>query len=578
MSDRHVLVLGAGGHAKVVIATLQAAGRVVDGVLDDDAALCNSNILGVPVLGGTDCAGSFHHLEAIVAIGDNKTRRELAEKVKLDWTVAVHPSAVVHAGVTIGPGTVVFAGAVIQPGARIGAHSIINTAASVDHDCLVGDYVHIAPGAHLGGTVTVDDGVLVGIAAAALPNVRIGSWATLGGGALAISDVEPRIVAVGVPCRSLRRDRKLLRSSGIVPGRATARDAMPHATFIAPSDSRWREVLACTRHDVYHLPEYLTLCGRYENGEPVGFYAEDGESACLIPLLVKQFTGSIEMPSAWCDVVSPSGYPCPLYTEPPDANRVSMYLRAFHDVCDEIEACSIFVRLHPFLDAPAGSAPRTVYVHQGETASIDLTVSEDEMWRQTRHGHRSDIRRLEKLKFTIVMDDWTLYGDFVRMYQETMLRIGADPIYQFGEEYFQDLKRAIGTQLHLCCVKSPDGCLAGGALLTTVGDIMQYHLSGTDAKYHRLGPTKLMLHFVRTWGKRRGYSALHLGGGVSARKDSLLDFKTGFSPHRHVFKTLRMVVNERRYAAVTLRAARPLNLSGDLDATYFPTYHRFSAS
>ena len=308
----------------------------------------------------------------------------------------------------------------------------------------------------------------------------------------------------------------------------------------------------------------------------MAFYAEDGCSACLIPLLLKRSPESIKTQLSWWDIVSPYGYPCPLYTQQVDADRVSAYLRAFQEVSDEMGACSAFVRLHPLLDTPAGIAPLTAYVRQGETVSIDLTVSEDEMWHQTRHGHRSDIRHLEKLKFAVVMDDWTHYTDFARMYRETMVRIGADTIYHFGDEYFQDLRCAVGERLHLCCVTSPDGCLASGALFTTVDDIVQYHLSATDAKYHRLGPTKLMLHFVRAWGKQRGHSTLHLGGGLGSQKDSLFEFKAGFSPNRHVFRTLRMVMNERRYAALMLRAGRPLNLPGDLAAPYFPPYHRVS--
>jgi sugar O-acyltransferase (sialic acid O-acetyltransferase NeuD family) len=575
MNDRHVIVLGAGGHAKVVIATLQATGRAVECILDDDDALHGSNILGVPVIGNIDCAHSFRHLEAIIAVGDNKIRRELAERVNLDWTLAVHPSALIHPDVHIGPGTVVFAGGVIQPGARIGAHVIINTGATVDHDCVVGDYVHIAPGVHLGGSVIIDDDAFVGIAATVLPNVHIGRWAKLGGGAVAIHDVESRTVAVGVPSRYLRRNGQPLRSCPNVCGNASALPAIPvHATFIGPSDTRWGEVLSCARHDFYHLPEYLKLCGKYEDGEPIAFYAEDGQSACLIPLLLKRIPKTLESPPSWCDLVSPYGYPGPLYTQPIDADRASSYLRAFQRVSEEIGACSAFVRLHPFLDAPAGTAPLATYARQGETASIDLTVSEDEMWRRTRHGHRSDIRRLEKLKFGVVMDDWRLYGDFARMYRETMLRIGADATYHFGDEYFRNLRCALGERLHLCCVTSPDACLAGGGLFTTFGDMMQYHLSGTDAEYHRLGPTKLMLHFVRAWARQCGYSTLHLGGGVRAREDSLYEFKTGFSTNRHIFRTLRMVVSEHRYAALMLLAGRPLNLASDLDAPYFPPYHR----
>jgi sugar O-acyltransferase (sialic acid O-acetyltransferase NeuD family) len=577
MRNRHVIVLGGGGHAEVVISTLQAAGRAVDCILDDNDEIRSSHIQGVPVVGHTDRAHDFRHLEAIIAIGDNQKRRELAERANLDWTIAVHPSAVVHPDVPVGPGAVVFAGAVIQPGARIGAHAIINTSATVDHDCIVGDFAHIAPGVHLGGNVSVGEGAFIGLAAVVLPNHRVGEWATLGAGSVAIADTEPGSVAVGVPSRYVRRNGQPVRSWLSVCETAPAKRATRiHATFIGLTDTRWGELLSCARHDFYHLPEYLKLCGKYEYGEPVAFYAEDGRSACLVPMLLRRLPDSLGAPLYWCDLVSPYGYPCPLFTQPMEADRVSAYLTALQETSDEIGACSVFVRSHPLLDKPEGTVSHTAYIQQGKTVSIDLTLSEHDMWHQTRDGHRGDIRRLEKLKFVPIMDDWALYEDFGRIYRETMVRIDADASYHFGDDYFRDLRCALGDRLHLCCVLSPDGCLAGGGLFATTGDIMEYHLSGTDAKYHRLGPTKLMLHFVRAWGKRHGCSVLHLGGGVGAREDALFDFKAGFSPKRHQFGTLRMVVNERRWAALMLRARQPLNPLGDLSASYFPPYRRRS--
>jgi sugar O-acyltransferase (sialic acid O-acetyltransferase NeuD family) len=201
MSGRHVFVIGAGGHAKVVIATLQAAGRIVDAALDDDSTHWNTFVLGVPVIGGTDRASDLRQMESIIAIGDNQDRRELAGRLDLDWTFAVHPSAVIHPDVPLGPGSVIFAGSVVQPGAQIGAHVIINTSASVDHDCTIADFVHIAPGARVGGTVDVRDGAFLGTGAVVLPNLRVGAWSILGGGAVAVRDVEPRCVVVGVPAR-----------------------------------------------------------------------------------------------------------------------------------------------------------------------------------------------------------------------------------------------------------------------------------------------------------------------------------------------------------------------------------------
>jgi sugar O-acyltransferase (sialic acid O-acetyltransferase NeuD family) len=204
MKDPGVLVIGAGGHAKVVIATLEAAGRVVRAAVDDDAKRHGARILGVPVIGPLDAAMDYQGLEAIVAIGNNETRRAIAERLPLRWTTAVHPRAEVHSSARLGPGTVVFAGAVVQPDARIGSHVILNTAATVDHDCSVGDFAHLAPGTHLSGNVSVGHGVFLGVGAAVLPNLVLGDTAIVGGGAVVVRNVAEDMVVAGVPARPLR--------------------------------------------------------------------------------------------------------------------------------------------------------------------------------------------------------------------------------------------------------------------------------------------------------------------------------------------------------------------------------------
>jgi sugar O-acyltransferase (sialic acid O-acetyltransferase NeuD family) len=196
-----LVVVGCGGHAKVVIATAQAAGIDVQSVVDDATDRWGSQVLGVPVIGAT--AGILDDPDAIavLAIGSNATRARLAATARCQFATVVHPGAIVHPSVALGPGTVVFAGAVIQPDTRIGPHGIVNTGASIDHDCRLGATVHLAPGSRLAGAVALGDGVFIGIGAAVVPGVRIGAWTTVGAGAAVVGDLPAGAVAVGVPAR-----------------------------------------------------------------------------------------------------------------------------------------------------------------------------------------------------------------------------------------------------------------------------------------------------------------------------------------------------------------------------------------
>ena len=201
-----VWVIGSGGHAKVVIATLRALGSFdVAGALDDDPGRWNAEVLGVPVRGGTS-RGSINQLGvecAIIAVGSNHARVELAQRLSgyLSWAIAVHPSAHLAPGVHIGEGTVVCAGAVVQSDSIVGRHSILNTACSVDHDASIGDFVHVAPGAHLAGGVRVGEGALLGIGCSVLPGCTVGDWAIVGAGGVVLRDVPPGVTAKGVPAR-----------------------------------------------------------------------------------------------------------------------------------------------------------------------------------------------------------------------------------------------------------------------------------------------------------------------------------------------------------------------------------------
>lgn len=191
----------------MVIATLRDADHTVSGVFDDNPEVWGKTVLGIPVLGPVKKLNEQQPgAKAVLAIGSNSVRQTLARKLtNLDWFTVIHPAAYVHPTVKIGPGTVVFAGAVLQPDAQIGRHCIVNTAASVDHDCRIGDFVHLAPGVHLAGGVVIQDGVLMGIASSAIPEIHIGKNALIGSGSTVITDIPDNTTAVGVPARAKRR-------------------------------------------------------------------------------------------------------------------------------------------------------------------------------------------------------------------------------------------------------------------------------------------------------------------------------------------------------------------------------------
>lgn len=204
MSEQ-VIVIGAGGHGKVIADIVRACGDAVLGFLDDSPNPPES-VCGIPALGRTEDYANYPDARFVIAIGNGAIRQKVAERLNgVKWYTAIHPSAVISPMETvIGEGTVVMAGAVINPCAVIGRHCIINTCASVDHDDQIGDYTHISVGATLAGTVTVGNTVWVGAGAVVGNNITVCDGCMIGAGAVVVRNIEETGTYVGVPARKIK--------------------------------------------------------------------------------------------------------------------------------------------------------------------------------------------------------------------------------------------------------------------------------------------------------------------------------------------------------------------------------------
>lgn len=204
-----IIIVGAGSHARVVLDVVLANNLQVLGFLDDRAMAAPDpryQLLGtVKML--EDLLDSHPDSHVLIAIGDNRVRRHIDQDLLRGIRVApavAHPFGSISASVQLGTGTVLMPGVVVNTGARVGRHVILNTCCSVDHDCTIGDYAHISPGAHLAGNVSIGEGCHVGTGASVIPGVSIGEWAVIGAGAVVTTDIPPRCVAVGVPARVVK--------------------------------------------------------------------------------------------------------------------------------------------------------------------------------------------------------------------------------------------------------------------------------------------------------------------------------------------------------------------------------------
>lgn len=208
---QRVFILGAGGHGRVVLDILkQASEHEVVGFLDSCPDLHGEHMDGVQVLGSADMLSALRTEGiggAIVAIGDNGTRRAFMDRVDrsgLALINAVHPSSNIASNVSLGRGLVIAAGALVCAHCQIGDGVILNTGCIVDHETMIGTCCHICPGAKLAGRVTVESGALVGLGATIVQRVRIGHDARVGAGAVVLHSVPPMTTVVGMPARPIK--------------------------------------------------------------------------------------------------------------------------------------------------------------------------------------------------------------------------------------------------------------------------------------------------------------------------------------------------------------------------------------
>ncbi len=201
---KNVIIIGAGGHGKVIADVVLSSGDKVKGFLDDEADLQGKSVAEIPVLGVTADYKNFLDCEFVIAVGNPYVREKISD-LPVKWYTAIHPNAVVSSlGVEIGEGTVVMANAVVNPCAKIGKHCIINTGAIVEHDNVLDDFVHLSPNCVLAGTVKVGKSTHIGAGSCTKQVLNIASDCVFGAGSVIVKDITESGTYAGVPVRRIK--------------------------------------------------------------------------------------------------------------------------------------------------------------------------------------------------------------------------------------------------------------------------------------------------------------------------------------------------------------------------------------
>lgn len=202
--NKTALVIGAGGHARVVGAMLHANGMKIHGFLDANYVVDSVEMIKyAPLIGRPEDITSYqpHLHQLFIAIGDNQKRREIFQNASVagyELPLLTHPSALIESDCSIGKAAQICIGAILSAEVSIAEGVIVNSGSSIDHECAVGAFTHIAPGAILAGRVTVGEEVFVGIGAKIAQGLHVGNGAIIGAGSIVLKDVPAGAKVLGI--------------------------------------------------------------------------------------------------------------------------------------------------------------------------------------------------------------------------------------------------------------------------------------------------------------------------------------------------------------------------------------------
>lgn len=194
----NISVIGASGHAKVIIDLIEEIGGTVENIYDQD--INKKEIINYKIV------HNIYNIpqQSIIAIGNNFIRKKIADENSFTLPALVHPKSVISKYAVLGEGTVVMAGVSVNADANIGDYCILNTNCSIDHDCKIANFVHISPNVALAGNVEVGECTHIGIGASVIQGIRIGKNCVIGAGAVIIKDIPDGSTVVGNPGKVIK--------------------------------------------------------------------------------------------------------------------------------------------------------------------------------------------------------------------------------------------------------------------------------------------------------------------------------------------------------------------------------------
>ncbi|WP_372756418.1 NeuD/PglB/VioB family sugar acetyltransferase [Mariniflexile sp.] len=555
---KKILIIGASGHAKVVIDIVEKQGEYQIFGLIDSYKQKGGKIYDYTILGTEETIPEISNTEdiygCIIAIGDNFTRKKLYKKISelhanIHFVSAIHPNAVIGKNVTIGDGTVVMAGTIINSDTIIGKHCILNTKCSIDHDMYLGDFSSIAPGVTIGGNVEVNKCSAISLGAKIIENVKIGNNTVVGAGALVLKSFGDNEIVYGSPAKSIRSRTEsdsylgLIETNELVPEYSLNYVSISTENDIENYNSLIQEF---REFNMFYSIEYCN----HSLSKKLNYFLfkKNDDPYILLPFFLNEINSPlVDSRTKYFDVSTPYGFSGPLINKRTTNTDIKYFWEYVDNWYKSNNVVTEFIRFHLNNN------------HSGYSGKLIPTLSNvhgkltdfNELWFNFKPKVRNNYRKAisNKLRSEISFEVITaeILEIFYDIYIKTMFRNEASQNYFLSYNYFENLVWNHKNKIALILIYQGKTAISTELLIINDGTMYSY-LGGTLSEYFNLRPNDFLKIEMIKWGLKNNLKYYSLGGGRT-ENDTLYQYKKTFFPKDEdiMFYTGRKIVNHQMY-------------------------------
>ncbi|WP_378187985.1 NeuD/PglB/VioB family sugar acetyltransferase [Aquimarina sp. W85] len=573
-----IIVIGASGHAKVIVDSIELQNNYqIHGFIDSYKPK-GENVLDYEILGAEEKIPELVALgitKGVIAIGDNYTRYIMAQKIRklspsFEFITVIHPSARISNYSKIGCGTVILTSANINADSVIGDFCILNTNSNLGHDGVMKDFSSIAPSATIGGTVTIGEFTAVSIGATIIQNLVIGDHAVIGAGALVTRDVDDYSVCYGVPAKKIK-----VREKGEAYLKSTPQISFSVRHVRGENDLMgYKKLLQdLNNSNPFYKVELLDTSNMHKH--PLCYFVLEENSTPLIAMPFYARSIDTQLGDDFKDVISPYGYSGPLFNSDLITNQhIKQFWKHVDTWYRENNIISEFIRF----------SLNDNHLHYSGTLIPSLKnvrgkiIDKDAQWKEHKSKVRNNYRKAlqEELKLVVYDDLITenIIKDFYRIYIQTMHRNNAHDLYFHPIDYFEEFIQNNPESVIIAMVYK-DGEPISTELILKDDDTLYSYLGGTLSEYFYTRPNDFLKIEIITWARGQKFKYYVLGGGRED-DDGLYKYKKYFFPNDEdvVYYTGRKIVNEELYNAIVREKleANEIHPENFNKKVYFPQY------